>query len=241
MPATATSTPQPPTATSAKSARRSGARGWSGQTCSWRPRSGSATTATKRPCAVSRRAPGSSALRDRPPGPSPTAPLSVRADPGGLPCSRDPPRRGKGPRPRGQQSRGRAPHDAPDRASVVPAINQIDCHPYFAQREVQELGAVHGIATQSVVADRRHHLLSRRQPRQHPRRSCHQADRRQPSQVCRPGDASLGTAARALCHSPSPPNPAASRRTSTCSTSSSPARRSTRSTASTPAVALAPN
>ena len=36
-----------------------------------------------------------------------------------------------------------------DRATVVPAVNQIECHPYFAQREVQEFGAGHGIATQA--------------------------------------------------------------------------------------------
>jgi diketogulonate reductase-like aldo/keto reductase len=36
-----------------------------------------------------------------------------------------------------------------DRATVVPAVNQIECHPYFAQREVQEFGAGHGIVTQA--------------------------------------------------------------------------------------------
>ncbi len=36
-----------------------------------------------------------------------------------------------------------------DRASVVPAVNQIECHPYFQQREVQDLGAEHGILTQA--------------------------------------------------------------------------------------------
>ena len=36
-----------------------------------------------------------------------------------------------------------------DRSTVVPAVNQIEVHPYFAQREVQELGAVHGIVTQA--------------------------------------------------------------------------------------------
>jgi diketogulonate reductase-like aldo/keto reductase len=32
---------------------------------------------------------------------------------------------------------------------VVPAANQIEVHPYFAQREVQEFGAQHGILTQA--------------------------------------------------------------------------------------------
>jgi diketogulonate reductase-like aldo/keto reductase len=36
-----------------------------------------------------------------------------------------------------------------DRATVVPAVNQIEVHPYFAQGEVQELGAEHGILTQA--------------------------------------------------------------------------------------------
>ena len=36
-----------------------------------------------------------------------------------------------------------------DVATVVPAVNQIELHPYFQQREVQELGAEHGILTQA--------------------------------------------------------------------------------------------
>jgi diketogulonate reductase-like aldo/keto reductase len=36
-----------------------------------------------------------------------------------------------------------------DRATVVPAVNQIECHPYFAQRDVQDFGAEHGILTQA--------------------------------------------------------------------------------------------
>ena len=36
-----------------------------------------------------------------------------------------------------------------DRPSVVPAVNQIEVHPYFQQREVQALGAEHGILTQA--------------------------------------------------------------------------------------------
>src|SRR4051794_24466791 len=36
-----------------------------------------------------------------------------------------------------------------DRASVVPAVNQIEVHPYFAQRELQDFGAEHGILTQA--------------------------------------------------------------------------------------------
>jgi diketogulonate reductase-like aldo/keto reductase len=36
-----------------------------------------------------------------------------------------------------------------ERATVAPAVNQIECHPYFAQREVQDCGAEHGILTQA--------------------------------------------------------------------------------------------
>lgn len=36
-----------------------------------------------------------------------------------------------------------------DRATVVPAVNQIEVHPYFVQREVQDFGAEHGILTQA--------------------------------------------------------------------------------------------
>ncbi len=31
----------------------------------------------------------------------------------------------------------------------MPAVNQIECHPYFAQREVQEFNAANGILTQA--------------------------------------------------------------------------------------------
>jgi diketogulonate reductase-like aldo/keto reductase len=36
-----------------------------------------------------------------------------------------------------------------ERATVVPAVNQIECHPYFQQREAQAFGAEHGIVTQA--------------------------------------------------------------------------------------------
>jgi diketogulonate reductase-like aldo/keto reductase len=36
-----------------------------------------------------------------------------------------------------------------DKARVVPAVNQIEVHPYFQQREVQAFGAEHGILTQA--------------------------------------------------------------------------------------------
>ena len=36
-----------------------------------------------------------------------------------------------------------------DKATVVPAVNQIEVHPYFTQREVQDFGTQHGIVTQA--------------------------------------------------------------------------------------------
>jgi diketogulonate reductase-like aldo/keto reductase len=36
-----------------------------------------------------------------------------------------------------------------ERATVVPAVTQIECHPYFQQREVQDVNAEHGILTQA--------------------------------------------------------------------------------------------
>jgi diketogulonate reductase-like aldo/keto reductase len=36
-----------------------------------------------------------------------------------------------------------------DHATVLPAVNQIECHPYFQQRDVQDFGAEHGILTQA--------------------------------------------------------------------------------------------
>ncbi len=36
-----------------------------------------------------------------------------------------------------------------DKASVVPAVNQIELHPYFQQPEVQAFNAEHGIVTQA--------------------------------------------------------------------------------------------
>ena len=36
-----------------------------------------------------------------------------------------------------------------DRCAVVPAVNQIEVHPYFAQRELQDFAAAHGVVTQA--------------------------------------------------------------------------------------------
>jgi diketogulonate reductase-like aldo/keto reductase len=36
-----------------------------------------------------------------------------------------------------------------ERAKVVPAVNQIEVHPYFSQKDVQNFGVAHGILTQA--------------------------------------------------------------------------------------------
>src|SRR5271165_1785699 len=36
-----------------------------------------------------------------------------------------------------------------DHCTVVPAVNQIECHPYFSQQEVQDFAAAHGILIQA--------------------------------------------------------------------------------------------
>lgn len=46
-----------------------------------------------------------------------------------------------------------------DRASVVPAVNQIEVHPYLVQDELREFNAAHGIATQAWSPIARGHVL----------------------------------------------------------------------------------
>ena len=48
-----------------------------------------------------------------------------------------------------------------ERATVTPAVNQIEVHPYFQQRDVQAKDAELGIVTPGLVAAGRHHLLPR--------------------------------------------------------------------------------
>jgi diketogulonate reductase-like aldo/keto reductase len=103
--------------------------------------------------------------------------------------------------------------------TVVPAVNQIECHPYFAQREVQDFGAEHGIVTQawspiggitfyrdgshgSTLDDPVITGIAR-------------AHGKSPAQVMLRWGLQQGAPSY-----PSPPNQAASPRTSTCSTSS---------------------
>jgi diketogulonate reductase-like aldo/keto reductase len=127
-----------------------------------------------------------------------------------------------------------------DAAEVVPAVNQIELHPYFQQPGVQALNAEHGMVTQAwspiggitFYRESGHTSTwktrpSSRSPSLTPRvlrRSC-----------C------AGTCRRAARSSRSQPSPTASPRTSTCSTSSSPRTRSRPSAGSIPASAAAPS
>ena len=98
-------------------------------------------------------------------------------------------RRRQGARHRRQQLHGRPPHRSCwTQTTVVPAVNQIEVHPYFQQREVQAFDAAARHPDPGVVADRRHHLLPRRRPHQHPRGPGHRAPSprrtaRRPAQV----------------------------------------------------------
>ena len=71
-----------------------------------------------------------------------------------------------------------------------------------------------------LVAHRRHHLLPRRRPRQHPRGPGHRRHRQGPRQERRRRSCCDGTCSRAARSSRSRRSRAASPRTSTCSTSS---------------------
>ena len=176
---------------------------------------------------------------DRPADPAPGPAVGVRQDPGGVPRAGDAARRRQGPRHRRQQLHGRAPHHAagagdrraggePDRgAPLLPAargagLRRRARHPH-----------------PGVVAHRRHHLLPRRPAHQHPAGPGHRRDRAGARQDARAGDAALAPAAGPLGDPEVDQARSASRRTSTSSTSSSPASNSRRSTASTPEPAAA--
>ena len=123
---------------------------------------------------------------DRPADPAPGAAVGVRADPRGLPCPGDAARRRQGPRDRGQQLHGRAPHHAA-RSRHGGAGGQPDRVPPLlpaARRAGLRRRARHPHA--GVVTDRRHHLLPRRQPRQHARGPGHRQTSPRPTARPRP-------------------------------------------------------
>ena len=74
-----------------------------------------------------------------------------------------------------------------EQTETVPAVNQIEVHPYFANTEVRAYGQQHGIATEGVVADRPG--TGARRPRRH---TCCRGDR----QVAGTGGAALAYSAR---------------------------------------------
>ena len=85
-----------------------------------------------------------------------------------------------------------------ERATVVPAVNQIEVHPYFSQREVQALGADHGILTQAWSPIGGITFYRDGQSQQHPRGPGHRRYRRGPRQDPRSGHAALAPAAGPL-------------------------------------------
>ena len=80
--------------------------------------------------------------------------------------------------------------------SVVPAVNQIEVHPYFQQTALQRLHAEHGIVTQawSPIGG----ILLRRRRKEHVRRPDAAGDRAAARQVGRSGDAAVAPAAGPL-------------------------------------------
>ena len=127
-----------------------------------------------------------------------------------------------------------------DRATVVPAVNQIEVHPYFAQPDVQAFGAEHGILTQAwspiggiTFYRDGEHTSTLNDP---VIVDIAQAHDKTPAQVMLRWGLQHG---RSVI--PKSTKPGASPRTSTSSTSSSPATSWLRSTAWTPAAAAAPS
>jgi diketogulonate reductase-like aldo/keto reductase len=138
------------TATNARSARPCTTRSGTDPTSSWRPRSGSATTATTRPRTASTRAPASSVIDQF------DLLILHQALPSAFDRTLDAYRALE--RLVGDDkvraigvSNFMVDHleTLLERATVVPAVNQIECHPYFQQQEVRAFGAEHDIVTQA--------------------------------------------------------------------------------------------
>ncbi len=173
-------------------------------------------------------------LADSPPGPAVGLPEDARR----LSRARDAACHRQGSRDRGQQLHGRPPRCAarardggaggqPDRGSSVLRA---------ARRAGPQRGAADPHA--GVVADRRHHLLSRHGPRQHSARPGHRRDRWRPTARRPLRSCCAGTCSRAAQSSRSRPARRGSPRTSTSSTSSSATSSLARSMRSTPPGAV---
>ena len=87
-----------------------------------------------------------------------------------------------------------------DEAEVVPAVNQIELHPYFQQPEVQSFNAEHGIVTQAWSPIGGITFYREGGAHQHPGRPGHRQDRRVPLQESRAGHAALAPAGGTFGH-----------------------------------------
>ena len=130
-----------------------------------------------------------------------------------------------------------------DRTDVVPAVNQVELHPYFTQQSAARRRRRAWHHHPVVVADRRRVRLRPGRPEhgeEPARRPDDHRPRRQVRQDPGPGRPALAHRARRSAPSRSPSGRTASPRTSTSSTSRSTPTRSPRSMPSTPACAAAP-
>ena len=221
--------------------RRSAAPASTATTSSSRPRSGSATTATTQTLHAFDKSAGKLGVdQHRPAHPAPGAARRVRPDDRRLPGAGDAARRRQGARDRRQQLHARPPRPAARATTeVVPAVNQIELHPYFRQPDVQAADAEHGILTQAWSPIGGITFYRDGPSTQHARGPDASRDRRGARQDARAGDAALAPAAGPLGDPEVDQRPPASPRTSTSSTSSSPPTSWPRSTRSTPACAAA--
>ena len=94
-----------------------------------------------------------------------------------------------------------------DHATVVPAVNQIEVHPYFAQPEVQAFGAEHGILTQAWSPIGGITFYRDGEHTQHPRGPGHRRDRPGARQEPRPRSCCAGACSTDARSSRSPPSP----------------------------------
>ena len=120
------------------------------------------------------------------------------------------------------------------RTEVVPAVNQIELHPYFAQPDVQAADAAYGIVTQawSSIGGITCYPGYGEARKERDAGPDDRNDRRRAWQDAGPGDAAVACS-RDARRSRNRPTRDASRRTSTCSTSSSQPMSWRKSTAST--------